>query len=384
MVIDPQGSYLITGGTGGVGRAVAAWLIDRGARHLVLTSRSGRVPEAIAALRQTSADLRVEQVDVCDPTGMQRLVDGMAAKGRPLRGVLHLAGAMRHEAVDALTDAAVSETLRAKALGAWTLHRITQGLELDFLVLFSSLSSLLPAAQMGAYAAANAFLDSLAQHRRGLGLSALSVNWGPWAGPGMGAAQAASSAGSGVALLDPGRALSCLDSLLNADPAQAVVADVDWPVFRQLWGAGQNGLILDGLCPPGPEEAPQDGPQGASPVDLLRAAPAFQRPHLLEHYVRSQVEDVLGIDPRVGIDAGKRLFELGLDSLGGIRLRNRLQADLGHVLPATLTFNYPTVEAIAAYLADTLPALQPARPQEAPEAAPAAAAFARSAEGRAR
>ena len=333
--IDPDGTYLITGGTGGVGQAVAKWLTDRGARHLVLTSRSG---------------ISSHPIDAADSAGMRNLLASIESTGRPLRGVFHLAGVMHYQSAKDTMAFTVKEILQPKTRGAWVLHELTQDLKLDFFIMFSSMASILPGVEMSAYAASNAFLDSLAHYRRSLGLPALSVNWGPWSGRGMGEHHSSTRIRSGVALLEPGPALESLASLMNADAVQAMVANLDWPVFHPLYESLGKCPVLDEVYQAAPRVS------GGEPTEIarLRAAPPSQQRGLLERYVRAQVLSILGIDPRAGIVAGKRLFELGLDSLGAIKLRNQLQSGLEKPLPATLTLNYPTIEAITGYLAKTL------------------------------
>jgi len=352
--IHADGTYLITGGTGGVGQAVAQWLIDRGARHLVLVSRTGASSDFMETLRSSAANVRVEQVDVTDRVGMQGLLLSIESTGCPLRGVFHAAGIMRYQRLRETEAIAVKDVLQPKAMGAWILHELTQGMTLDCFVLFSSMASVLAGMEMSAYAAANAFLDSLAHYRRGVGLPALSVNWGPWSGRGMGLAKGSERLRSGVTLLDPASALECLSSLLNTDTSQAVVANLDWSVFRPLYESRGASAFLEEL----PASAPRPASSGTLEMVRLRSAAPSQQHDLLERYVRNQVLTTLGIDPATGMDSGKRLFEGGLDSLRAIELRNRLQSDLGCTLPATLTLNYPTIEAITGFLASTLPFLQ--------------------------
>src|SRR6185503_7840179 len=173
-------------------------------------------------------------------------------------------------------------------------------------------------------AAANATLDSLAHHRRSLGLPALAINWGPWRGRGMGEARVSQNARSGVALLDPDAALECLSSLIAADIVQAVVADVDWPVFRSVYESVHPCPLLQDMPSAVPVAAPVTNPE----IARLRSAPRLQQRDLLERYVRTQVLNILGIDRMTGLDSGKRLFDAGLDSLRAIELRNKLQAEL--------------------------------------------------------
>lgn len=350
-VIRADATYLITGGTGGVGCAVAQWLIARGARHLILTSRSGISSDPLEDLRGSGAGVIVERVDVTSLAAMQELLRSIQSSALPLRGVFHLAGIVRYERIKEMDKASLKEILQPKVAGAWNLHELTKHNDLDFFVMFSSMASILAGAEMSAYAAANATLDSLAHHRRSLGLPALVINWGPWRGLGMGKARVSQNTRSGVALLDPGAALECLSSLMAVDTVQTVVADVDWPVFRSLYEATHPGSLLQDLPAAAPLPVPVVNPE----IARLRSASRLQQRDLLERYVRTQVLNILGIDPVTGLDSGKRLFDAGLDSLRAIELRNKLQSELECSLPSTLTLNYPTIEAMTAFLASTLP-----------------------------
>jgi acyl transferase domain-containing protein/acyl carrier protein len=342
--IDPNATYLITGGTGGIGASLAKRLADRGARHVVLTSSRG-----------ISAESGVVKADVANRAEMQAVLRNIESSGHPLKGVFHLAGVMEYEPLESLS--ALKKTLRPKAEGAWILHELTRSLPLDFFVLFSSVSSILPGPEMGSYAASNAFLDALAHYRRSAGLPALSVNWGPWSGKGMGEARASERLRSGVALMDPAPCLEHLESLMNSGATQAVLADIDWSLFRPLYESRRPSPLLEDLSgAAAPKPAP---PAAPSQIARLRSATPLQQRDLLQRYVQTQVFTVLGIDPAEGMDSGTRLFEAGLDSLRAIELRNKLQSDLGHALPATLTLNHPTIEALAGFLAKTLPYMQP-------------------------
>ena len=256
------------------------------------------------------------------------------------------------------------EALQPKAKGAWLLHELTKAIDMDFFVMFSSMSSILAGSEMSAYAASNAFLDSLAYYRRSAGLSALTVNWGPWSGGGMGEARVSERLRSGVALLDPASALECLAFAMNSGNAQAVAVDVDWSVFRPLYEARRPSSFLEDLAAPTgtaanvPSSAGQTASTETPELVRLRSAPPLQQYELLERYVRTEVFAVLGIDADAGLDAGTRLFEAGLDSLRAIELRNKLQSGLRCPLPATLTLNHPTIEAITDFLLRTVPSLQ--------------------------
>ena len=230
-----DGSYLITGGLGALGLAVARWLVRRGARHLVLTGRRGAPPEARGALEELErlgAAVTVARADVTSEQDMAKVLDDVATSGAPLRGVVHAAGVLDDGTLLRQPWEHFARVLAPKVAGGWNLHALTRGMRLDFFVLFSSATSLLGAPGQGSYAAANAFLDSLAHARREQGLPGLSVNWGPWAGAGMAASvderHRLRLAVAGVRPIAMERGLLALERVIAATSAQVCVLSVSW------------------------------------------------------------------------------------------------------------------------------------------------------------
>ncbi|HZR97749.1 MAG TPA: beta-ketoacyl reductase, partial [Chloroflexota bacterium] len=245
--------------------------------------------------------------------------------------------------------------------GSWLLHELTAPLQagahpLDFLLFCSSGAAVWGSRGLAHYGAANSFLDALAHYRRARGLPALSVNWGWWAGGGMASEeQARLFREIGLAAMPPERALASLGTLLATDTAQKTVAAIEWHRFKPYYEARRArplvaDIALDQLAAPA-------APAEAEPSTLLRrlrkAAPSERRELLLAH-VRDEVAGVLGFAPPEQLDVRLGFFQMGMDSITTIQLRNRLQTDLGCKLPSTLAFEYPTVESLATYLADEL------------------------------
>ena len=218
--LSDDASYLITGGLGGLGLSVAQWLIDRGARHLVLSSRSGaatpEAQQAVKDLEDAGADVRVIKADVSDAKSVDSLFDEIESSGHELKGVIHAAGVSGVAAVKEMTVDQFEDVLQGKVLGAWNIHRRIADQPLDFFVLFSSIASVWGSAGQAHYAAANQFLDSLAHYRRANGAVATSVNWGPWIGSGIATAEArAWLSRIGVAGLSPKLAVQALQTCLE-------------------------------------------------------------------------------------------------------------------------------------------------------------------------
>jgi acyl carrier protein len=293
------------------------------------------------------------RADVADEARLSQVLEELRRDLPPFRGIVHAAGVLGDAPLTELDGERLRAVLRPKAVGAWNLHRLTEGLPLDFFVMFSSFASWHGIPGQGAYAAANAFLDGLAHHRRARGLPALSIGWGGWRGLGF----AATSGGEraldylarrGVERFTPEQGLAALGELLSAEgPARVVVAAVDRAAFDERGSAHAQ---------PGP--APVAGFRDA----LLSAQPATRRLSMLEAHVGEQAARVLRLAPSE-LNPRVPFRELGLDSLMAVELRNRLEASLGVSLSTTLVWQRPTVEALAGHLETLLaPAGSPAEP----------------------
>ncbi|RJO70846.1 amino acid adenylation domain-containing protein [Nocardia panacis] len=348
--VRPDATYLITGGLGGLGLETARLLVERGARHLVLVGRSAPGPEAeaaIAELRDGGARVRVESVDIASAAAVTACLAAISAESPPLRGVLHLAGVLDDGVLAGQSAERFAKVLAAKAIGAWHLHRLTE--DLDFFVLFSSVSSALGTPGQANYAAANAFLDGLASYRRGLGLPGLAIQWGSWAEKGMSARLGLEGKlerlGEGVIPVADG--LGALDALLQSPPSSGSVA-----VLPIVWTR-----YLEHQSAPAPLLADfQPTSHTAAPRTRLVDAPPGKRRALLESLVRQVVTDSIGSD--IGLDPNAGFFALGMDSLTAIELRNRLQTALGCRLGQMVVFDYPTIASLTEHLWDLLGAAE--------------------------
>ncbi|MBV7701063.1 SDR family NAD(P)-dependent oxidoreductase, partial [Streptomyces sp. TRM70350] len=330
----PRGTVLVTGGTGALGAQVAQRLAERGAQHLLLVSRRGPAAEGAAqlarAVEAAGATVTVAACDVADPEAVADLLAQVPADA-PLTAVVHTAGVLSDASLDMHTQEQLTAVLRAKADAARVLHTATAGLDLDAFVLFSSLAGTLGNPGQAAYAAANAVLDTLAAHRRSLGLPGTAVAWGPWAGGGMlDAAVAERLRRAGVTPLDPGHALVALERAVAAGDAHSVVTDADWTGLTA-------GSLLAELSGPAPAVAPTalTGP------DRERAALDL---------VRSCAAAVLGRSGAADVEPDTAFRDLGFDSMAAVQLRNRLSAATGVALPATTVFDHPSARALATRL----------------------------------
>ncbi|UQA57009.1 type I polyketide synthase [Polyangium aurulentum] len=362
-------TYLVTGGLSGLGLEIAAWMVAQGARHLVLVSRRGVVPEAQPALdrmAQAGAKVVIERADVTQPQQLEDLFARIDATMPELRGVVHSAvtlddGILLRQTRDRFRAAAA-----AKLEGAFLLHGMTLGRPLDFFVLFSSASSLLGAPGDGSYGASNAFVDALAHHRRAMGLPALSINWGPWSDVGLGAAQ--TNRGErlgfrGVASMTPRQGATLFGRLLGQPAAQVGAMRLDLRQWRQYYPKAAGAPLFAELGA-GEGASGQSAAAVAVRLAALREATPEERRERLESLVREQIVEVLRLDPS-RITSETPLNTLGFDSLMAVELRNRLELLLGATLPVTLVWGYPTVAALVPHLATKIGV--PLEPAAAPE-----------------
>jgi NADPH:quinone reductase-like Zn-dependent oxidoreductase/acyl carrier protein len=384
--VRSDGTYLITGGLGGLGLTVARWLVEQGARHVALTGRRGASETAQAVIREleaAGAAVRVVQADVSDGDAVAEMLRLIEMTMPPLRGVVHAAGILDDSLLAQMTREQFRRVMSPKMDGAWNLHTLTEGQPLDFFVMFSSVTALIGTPGQGNYAAGNAFLDALAHYRRARGLPGLSINWGPWSGVGLAAAKAIRGerlASRGLGSLSPEEGMALFHRLMTDDvPPQVAAVSLDVGAWTRTYPASAHGSLLSSLQQGAVETAQAAGKPTAVDGDfrraLLSAEPGRQRRSLLENHIREQVAQVLRIAPgRISLQ--QPLRELGIDSLLTLELRNRLESSFRLTLSATLIFNYPTVAALTGHLADkmNIPLDAVVEKPTAPQAAEPAAA----------
>ncbi|MFF7247532.1 SDR family NAD(P)-dependent oxidoreductase [Embleya sp. NPDC008237] len=360
---DPEGTVLVTGGTGALGALVARHLITRhGARRLLLVGRRGSAApgarELVAELRALGAEVRAVACDVSDRTALADLLADVPA-AHPLTAVIHTAGVLDDGVFAALTPERMDTVLRPKVDAAWHLHELTRDADLAAFVLFSSAAGVLDGVGQGNYAAANVFLDALARHRRDLGLPGQSLAWGLWASDGgmggaLGEADLARMAKKGAKALTPDQGLALLDAAATFDEATVVPVPLD---LRILAASGELPPLFQGLVR-GPARrtvrAATDATNAPSLPERLAALPADERGAAVLELIREQAAVVIGHSGAGAIAPERAFKDLGFDSLTTIELRNRLGAATGLRLPATLVFDYPDPHVLARYLLSEL------------------------------
>ncbi|MDQ3928332.1 MAG: SDR family NAD(P)-dependent oxidoreductase, partial [Chloroflexota bacterium] len=343
-VVRADGCYLITGGLGGLGLRVAHWLVERGARHLILMGRRSPDEDArvqVRNLEEMGAKVIVMKVDVADREQLSKALATLDAR-YPLRGVIHAAGVLDDAALQGQSWERFARVLAPKALGAWHLHALTQDSPLDFFVLFSSVAALLGTMGQANYAAANAFLDALAYYRRAHGLPGIAIDWGAWSEIGAAAKRMGQMKLKGMGVIAPEQGIEILERLLGQASPRVGVVPIDWPQF-----GANSPLLSEFRSAARPEEQLR---YSGTFVDQLAAAPVAERRALLNAHIQAQVAQVLGHGDHKAIPLTRGFAELGMDSLTSLELRTRLQNTLSCKLPSTLAFDYPTVEAVVNYL----------------------------------
>jgi NADP-dependent 3-hydroxy acid dehydrogenase YdfG len=367
-------AYCVTGGLGGIGAQVARWLVRNGARHLVLLGRRMPPPRTawpevaldspaaaqiatIRELQKAGARVSYGAVDVADELQLAAFFDEVTSALPPIRGVFHTAGVGQGETVLNSDFGLLADVLRPKVRGTWVLDRVLREAPLDFFVLFSSATHQLGMLGQGtaAYSAASAFLDAFAHYRRGAGRAALSVDWGPWSEVGM-AAQSGNVERLqrfGIGPVSPRNATKILGHALTADMPQLWAISVDWEqLVRADASLAGSAFLTEVIADGGAQGA--DGEEAARAAALreeLRGLPQQVRARRLERHVQEQIARVMRLESPDEVDWRRGLFEIGMDSLMALELKNRLQSGLGVPIPSTLAFDHPTTDAIARFLA---------------------------------
>lgn len=408
--VRTDGTYLVTGGTGGIGGELATWLVEQGARHLLLTGRTALPdPEGAASghpgdsrlallrdLAARGADVQYAAVDAGDYPAMRALLDDRARAGKPpVTGIMHAAGTIDYAPLSDLTPDDFDAVLRAKVSGGWALHRLAQDAPVEQFVLFSSGSAILASPMLGGYAAGNAFLDALAQHRRISGHNATVVDWGFWDGVGMVARKQQEDGRSllprGISAFSPEEGLGVLGRLLDDGITQTVVFAADWPEWAAAYPDAAATPLLAELvgrhaASPAAEtpaasafQAPKSRPAPAAPQHTPREVPAATHPEPPQPepaapaqtaattsppargmtldpesamaFLRVQTAEVLGLRPE-RVNVNRPLNRMGMDSLMAVELRNRIEREFRTAVPIVKILKDGTLTAIAQVLAE--------------------------------
>ena len=377
LSIQPQATYLITGGLGYIGLRLAQWLVDHGAKHIVLTSRTGlpdrdqwedisaesltgRRVAAIQAIEASGANIHVARADVADQAQMSALFAQLSRTNPPIRGIIHTAGVFAFQPISQMDTDILDQVLRPKVLGTWLLHALTKDLPLDYFILFSSTTATLGSTGMSSYAAANHLLAKVAHYRSATGHPGLSVDWGLWAGDNQETVEFSQlGLQSGFRLMPAEMAIEALEYLLHTGAVQKIVADIDWNTFKPLYETKRIRPLLASIKVERQSiTAGETDRQDNEFLQKLARASKNKRRELLISLVSDHVRAILGLNPSDPIDIRQGFFKLGLDSLMSLQLHNRMEASLNISWPTTVALEYPSIASLVDYIMEeALPAL---------------------------
>jgi microcystin synthetase protein McyG len=355
-------AYFITGGVGGLGLQLARWMVTAGAGWLVLGSRRGVAgldQDAQAGLRnleRLGAVVEVVPVDVAEISSLRAVFDSFGRERPRLAGVVHAAGVIEMHSIESMPPDALRRVLRPKVAGAWNLHTLSASHPLDFFVLFSSAASVWGSAGMAHYSAANHFLDTLASYRQRAGLPVTCFNWGWWEGGASTEAHHQYYAQIGLKSLHSPQALAAFETVIASGRPATTVARVDWARFAAVYQARRSRPLLEHVADLGLQAADtgERGERTTRFVDSLRQMPADHVMTQLAAHIRAEVAGVIGLASADRVQDTDGFFDLGMDSITTVELRSRLQHAFGCALPVTVAFEYPTVVALAGFIAREL------------------------------
>lgn len=347
-------SYLVTGGTKGLGLETARWLAANGAGCVVLAARSRPADGGfIEELRRTGCRVELVHADVSERGGARAAVLAARRAGMPLRGVIHAAGQIEDALIAKLNARHIKNVFAGKVLGAWNLHEETKSLPLDFFVLYSSIATALGSVGQAHYAAANRYLDAIAAHRRAISLPASSIAFGPIGDVGYLATRpevAKNIDAAGTQLISSATAMGALETMLRRAPANVAFAKVNWSKLGQALSLIASSPRVAGLAQA--SLGNQGGPDSRLRATLLEM-PEEQRPEAITNYLRRKVAGVLKIEPKA-VEIERPLSEIGLDSLTAFELKNRIENELGVGLPIGKFLQRPTIAAIVPIVIETI------------------------------
>ncbi|MCE0556897.1 type I polyketide synthase [Motilimonas sp. E26] len=350
-VITGEKSYLVTGGLGGLGLEIMAWLAQSGAKSIVLMGRSAPKPDALHAIelvRELGVEVLTLQGDVSQLGDVKRVVEQINGRAYPLGGIIHSAGVLDDATIMQQSHEKYQRVLQPKIQGSWNLHLATQAIELDFFVCFSSIAAVVGWAGQSNYASANAYMDGLCAYRRAQGKPGLSINWGPWAEAGMAANLASEDIkrmnNAGMAALAPDAGLHAMAHLMQSSMAQAGVFDLDWSkIFNQQVNPSQATVFSQFFDL-------ADASQLDDFLGRFNSSEGDEKRQILLEKVTDTLAMVLGLDSSENLEPNVNVFEYGLNSLMGMDLKNRLQASVDLPLPATLILKHPSVDAMTDFI----------------------------------
>ncbi|NEP79534.1 MAG: SDR family NAD(P)-dependent oxidoreductase [Okeania sp. SIO3B3] len=362
LAIQTEASYLITGGLGALGLEVAQFLVQQGVKSIALIGRnspSETAKESIQELEAAGTQVSVFLGDVSVEKDMVDIFQKIQTSLPPLKGVIHAAGVIDDGFIQQITWEQFTKVTAPKVAGTWNLHKLTKDIPLDFFVCFSSLASVLGSPGQSNYAAANAFMDAVAQYRQNLGLPGLSINWGPWANIGiaarMGAQQQGRLQSQGLQGIQTEQGLQALEEVLATQEAQIAIFNIDWPHLLSQFGPMTPAFLSEIASQHPLQGKANQGPKQRELLEQMKVATTDQRQRLMVDYLIGVVAKVLRRGKNDLPDPEEGFFNLGMDSLMALDFGQMIQIDLGITLSSTSTFEYPNIQALGEYLEEIIP-----------------------------
>ncbi|MGD1805494.1 alpha/beta fold hydrolase [Dapis sp. BLCC M126] len=360
LSLSADATYLITGGLGSLGLQTAKWMAEKGAKHIALIGRtqpSEAAQQTIQNLEQQGIDVRVLSADISIEADVVNILEQIQTP--PLRGIIHAAGVLDDGILQQMNWERFTKVMTPKVVGAWNLHNLTQNLSLDFFVCFSSMSSLLGSPGQGNYAAANAFMDTLAYYRQGMELPGLSINWGAWSESGMATRVASQYQNrlktAGIGSISPEQGMQVLEKLLQTQSiAQVGVLPADWSVLAKQWSLeNPSSLLLELLQQETILNETTLEKTDEQILDKWKAAPKIEREEILRNYIQSLVAKSMGVNSSE-ISTDVNLIEEGMDSLMAMEVVNQLSRDLNFIIYPREFYERPKINSLTQYLSAEL------------------------------
>jgi acyl transferase domain-containing protein/acyl carrier protein len=340
-------SYIVTGGLGGLGLRIMLWLVDCGAKNIVLVSRkkpSSESQEMIDNLIKKQVKVDVVQGDIAKYEDVERLLDHC----NNLKGIIHAAGVIEDGLVSTQSAGSFNRVMDAKVQGTWNLHNLTKELDLDYFVCFSSVASLLGSVGQINYSAANAFMDQFAHYRSSIGLPCTSINWGPWAEVGMAASLADRLKVQGYNPIPVDAGLEMLKKIINFNSLpQVSVLLMNWKKY--LDRINKHIPFFDKIM-----DVSENQKDKALLIDILESADGHEKLDMIENNIKEYIKTVIGLSEGTKININTSIFDFGLDSLMAIELKNIIERNVKIKLRSTLLFDYPTVKSLINYIAQEI------------------------------
>ncbi|HQR84093.1 MAG TPA: type I polyketide synthase [Polynucleobacter sp.] len=354
--IEGEASYLILGGLGDLGLALTQWLIDQNAQHIVLVGRtppSSEKQSYIDTLCNKGADIQYLQANISDAEELKNVFEILSNSKHPLKGIFQCAGVVDDGMLSQQNSHRFKKVLSSKMDSTWLVHHYSKNLPIDFLALFSSATSMLGAPGQANYVVANTFLDELAHYRHAQGLRTFSINWGAWNQIGLAARMNLHDhlAKQGIKPIDPALAFRALGEILQSDSIQVGAMDIDWGTYLSK---NNRPSFFSNLAEKLGNDQSSSQSIYSSLLQELQATPKEDQSPLMQAYVAQNVAAVLGIPKSRKMDRMQGFFDMGMDSLTSVELKNRLSADLKISFPATLAFDHPNISSLADHLLSKL------------------------------